>query len=101
MTYRSQDGRGRFRLPPRCVIASSLLGLLAKIKCRSNGDVERRGAFAGHDGAAEKYCKDSSASECSRSVKENFRRELVVMEILKGVFNVAATAVSVFRILRR
>ncbi len=28
-----------------------------------------------------------------RSEKENFRRELVVMDILKGVFNVAATAV--------
>ncbi len=29
----------------------------------------------------------------TRSVKDNFRRELVVMDILKGVFNVAATAV--------
>ncbi len=31
------------------------------------------------------------------SVKENFRRELVVMDILKGVFNVAATAVFCFQ----
>ncbi len=29
----------------------------------------------------------------SRSVKENFKGELVVMDILKGVFNVAVTAV--------
>ncbi len=32
VTYRSRDGRGLFWLPPRCIIASLFLGLLAKTK---------------------------------------------------------------------
>ncbi len=31
--------------------------------------------------------------DAARSVKENFRREVVVMDILKGVFKIAASSI--------
>lgn len=39
--------------------------------------------------------------DADRSVKQRFRREFLVMDVLKGVFNSAASLVFGFRIFQR